>query len=68
VLREVDDIEQMEEYDVDEVISSVERCRGNNKRILYLVKWLDYPEHKDWSEEPFDNFSVGGLEKLQEFD
>jgi len=67
VLRESDDIEQSEEYDVDEVMSSVERGQGNNKRILYLVKWLDYPERKDWTEEPFDNFSVGGLEKLREF-
>jgi len=67
VLREVNDIEQSEEYDVDEVMSSVECGRGNNKRILYLVKWLDYPECKDWTEEPFDNFSVGGLEKLREF-
>jgi len=67
VLREADDIEQSEEYDVDEVVSSVERGRGNNKRILYLVKWLDYPERKDWMEEPFNNFSVGGLEKLREF-
>jgi len=47
VLREADDIEQSEEYDVDEVMSSVERGRGNNKRILYLVKWLNYPERKD---------------------
>jgi len=48
-------------------MSSAERGRGNNKRILYLVKWLDYPERKDWMEEPFDNFSLGGLEKLREF-
>jgi len=67
VLREADDIEQSEEYDVDEVMSSVERGWGNNKRILYLVKWLDYPECKDCTEEPFDNFSVGLMEKLQEF-
>jgi len=67
VLREADDIEQSEEYDVDEVMSSVERGWGNNKRILYLVKWLDYPERKDWTELPFDNFSVGGLENLREF-
>jgi len=67
VFREADNIEQSEEYDVDEVMFSVERGRGNNPRILYLVKSLDYPERKDWTEEPFDNFSVGGLEKLQEF-
>jgi len=67
VLWEADDTEQSEEYDVEEVMSWVERGRGNNKRILYLVKWLDYPEHKDWTEEPYDNFSVGSLEKLWEF-
>jgi len=67
ILWEADDIEQSEEYDVGEVISSVERGRRSNKRILYLVKWLNYLERKDWTEEPFDNFSVGGLEKLQEF-
>jgi len=63
VLREADDIEQSEEYDVEEVMSS----RKIGRRILYLVKWLDYPERKDWTEEPYDNFSEGGLEKLREF-
>jgi len=67
VLREADDIEQSEEYDVEEVMMSDERGRGNNKRVLYLVKWLDYPERKDWTEEPYDNFSEGGIEKLREF-
>ena len=63
ILREADDIEQSEEYDVDEVLGSTKKGR----RILYLVKWLDYPDRKDWTEEPYDNFSVGGLEKLREF-
>jgi len=63
VLREADDIEQSEEYDVEEVMSS----RRQGRRILYLVKWLDYPARKDWTEEPYDNFSAGGLEKLREF-
>ena len=67
MLREADNIAQSEEYDVEEVVSSLEHGRGNNRRILYLVKWLDYPERKDWTEEPFNNFSVGGIEKLQEF-
>jgi len=67
LLREADDIEQSEEYDVDEVMSSVEHGWENNKRILYLVKWLDYPEGKDWTEQLFDIFSVGSLEKLREF-
>jgi len=67
VLREADDIEQSEEYDVKEVMMAAERGPGNNKQVLYLVKWLDYPERKDWTEEPYDNFSEGGLEKLWEF-
>ena len=67
ILREADDIEQCEEYDVEEVLSSRECGCGNNKWVLYLVRWLDYPDSKDWTEEPFDNFSVGGLEKLREF-
>jgi len=48
-------------------MSSTERSQSNSKRVLYLVKWLDYPEPKDWTEEQFDNFSIGGLEKLREF-
>jgi hypothetical protein len=67
VLREADDIEQSEEYDVDEVTSSAERGHGNNRRIPYLVKWLDFSDRRDWTEEPFDNFSLGGLDKLRQF-
>jgi len=63
VLREADDIEQSEEYDVEEVMSA----RKQGRRVLYLAKWLDFPERKDWTKEPLDNFSVGGLEKLREF-
>jgi len=63
ILREADDIEQSEEYDVEEVMSS----RKQGRRVLYLVKWLDYPDQKDWTEEPYDNFSEGGLEKLRTF-
>ena len=63
ILREADDIEQSEEYDVDKVLGSTRK----GHRVLYLVKWLDYPDRKDWTEEPYDSFSVGGLEKLQEF-
>jgi hypothetical protein len=63
ILREADDIEQSEEYDVEEVIGSTKKGRC----ILYLVKWLDYPDWKDWTEESFHNFSPGGRKKLREF-
>ena len=37
ILQEADDIEQSEEYYVDEVLGSTRKGR----RVLYLVKWLD---------------------------
>jgi len=37
------------------------------RRIRYLVKWLDYPDRRDWTNKPFDKFSEGGIEKLTEF-
>jgi len=43
LLREADDIEQSEEYDVDEVLGST--MRGCH--VLYLVKCLDYPNQRD---------------------
>ena len=63
ILREVDDIEADDEYDVEEVKGSIKR----RNRVLYHVKWLGWPRKKDWTFEPFENFSVGGLEKLREF-
>jgi len=63
VLREADDIENSEEYDVDEIMGSTKK----GQRVLYLVKWLDYPDRRDWTNGLFDNFSEGGFEKLREF-
>jgi hypothetical protein len=63
ILREADDIEADDEYDVEEVKGSVKR----RNRVLYHVKWLGWPRKKDWTFEPFENFSVGGLEKLREY-
>ena len=63
ILREADDLDASEEYDVEEVVASVKR----RNRVLYLVKWLGYPKKRDWTYEPFENFSEGGLEKIREF-
>jgi len=38
-----DDIEQSKEYNVDEVLGSTNKGHS----VLYLVKWLDYPDRKD---------------------
>ena len=53
ILREMSDIEADEEYDVDEIKGSIER----RNRILYQVKWLGFPRKKDWTYEPYENFS-----------
>ena len=62
ILRDTDDIEYSEEYDVDEVMAATQRTKKS--RVMYLVKWLDYPARKDWTQEPYESFSVGGWEKL----
>jgi hypothetical protein len=62
VLRDTDDIEYSEEYDVDKVMAATQRTKKS--RVMYLVKWLDYPARKDWTQEPYESFSVGGREKL----
>jgi hypothetical protein len=63
ILREADDIEGSEEFDVEEIMDSFIR----EKRVKYLTKWLGFPKKRDWTSEPFENFSVGGQEKLREF-
>jgi hypothetical protein len=63
VLREADDIECTEEYDVEEVMGS----SRTKSRVLYLVRWSGFPKKEEWTWEPYDNFSVGGLEKIHEF-
>ena len=35
--------------------------------MVYLVKWLDYLNRQDWTEEPFEKFLVGSLKKIGEF-
>ena len=63
VLCEVNNIENSTEYDVDDVMASAKKGR----HVLYLIKLLDYPDQWDWTNERLANFSVGGLEKHQEF-
>ena len=63
VLREESDIKADEEYDVDEVQGSI----THRNRVLYHVKLLGYPKKKDWTFEPYENFSERGLEKLYQF-
>ena len=63
LLREMSDIEADEEYDVHEIKNSIER----RNRILYQVKWLGFSRKKDWTYEPYENFSEAAQEKIIEF-
>ena len=63
VLREVADIEADEEYDVEEIKESIKRRNS----VLYHVKWLGFPKKKDWTFEPYENFSTEARTKLYQF-
>ena len=63
VLWEVSNIEEDEEYDMDEVKGRI-TCRN---RVLYYVKWIGYLRKNDGTFEPYKNFSEGGREKLYQF-
>ena len=62
-LREAEDIEADDEFVMETVKGSVKR----RNRILYQVKWEGYPNKKDWTFEPLENFSVDGLELVRKF-
>ena len=65
VLKNSDPIETEEEYDVDDVMDSIEKKNG---QVLYLVKWKGWPNKKDWTREPFENFnSLGSRDVLRRF-
>ena len=63
VLREVGELEAEEEYDIEDIMGSITR----RKKVLYLVKWLGFPKKKDWTYEPYENFSEAARDKLIAF-
>ena len=63
VLREVANIEADEEYDVDKIKGSIKRRNS----VLYHVKWLGFLKKKDWTFEPYENFSTEARTKLYQF-
>ena len=63
ILRKCADIEGDEEYNMDEIKGSI-KCRN---RVLYHVRWLRFPKKKDWTFEPYENFSDGARTKLLQF-
>jgi hypothetical protein len=52
VLKTSDPIEVDGEYDVAEVMGSIE----TGKKVLYLVRWKGWPAKKHWTQEPYENF------------
>ena len=63
VLREAADIENDDEYDVDGIKGSI-TCRSC---VLYHVKWRGNPKKKDWTFEPYENFTDNGRMMLLDF-
>jgi hypothetical protein len=64
VLKEADEIEQSDEYEVKEVMGST-LVHG---KILYLVKWEGYPNKKDWTREPYEHFlTEGAKDQIRRF-
>jgi hypothetical protein len=41
-------------------------CDKREKWVMYLVQWLDYPDHDDWTEQLFE-YMTTALEMLSEF-
>ena len=62
-LRDCADIEADESYDVDEIKGSIQ----HRNSVLYHVKWIGFPKKKDWTFEPYENFSEGARTKLLQF-
>ena len=63
VLREVADIEADEVYDVNEINGFIK----HRNSVLYHVKWLGFLKKKDWTFEPYENFSTEARTKLYQF-
>jgi hypothetical protein len=63
-LDTADPIEADNEYQVEEVMGSVE-TKG---KVTYLVKWRGFPAKKNWRQEPCSSFhSEGAKEELRKF-
>jgi hypothetical protein len=64
VLKSSDPIEGDEEYDVDDIMGSIEK----GKKVLYLVRWKGWPPKKDWTRKPHESFySAGAKEEVRIF-
>jgi hypothetical protein len=63
VLRNYDDF-IAEDCTIQEIMGS--SYDKQEKHIIYLIQWLDYPDHEDWIEELFEHMTTG-LEMLCEF-
>ena len=50
---DVDGQQVLDDFEVEEIMGS-EYSTGR-KKVLYLIKWTDYPEQSEWSEEPLEH-------------
>jgi hypothetical protein len=50
---DVDGAQVLEGFEVEEIMGS--QFSTDSDRVLYLVKWVGYPEKSEWTEEPLDH-------------
>ena len=62
-LGECADIEADEEYNLDKLKGSIKRRNS----VPCHIKWLGFQRKKDWTFEPYVNFSEGARTKLLQF-
>src|ERR1700712_2354959 len=50
---DVDGAQVLEGFEVEEIMGS--QFSTDSDRVLYLVRWVGYPEKSEWTEEPLDH-------------
>ena len=59
---DVEGYEYQTRSEVEEIMGS--QLNKKQKKVLYLLKWKEYPEETDWTEEPYENFDDKTLLKM----
>jgi len=50
---DVDGQQVLEDFEVEEIMGS--HYNAERHKVLYLIRWKDYPEESEWTEEPLEH-------------
>src|SRR6266550_2604198 len=50
---DVDGQQVLEDFEVEEIMGS--HYNAERKKVLYLIRWKDYPKESQWTEEPLEH-------------